>query len=370
MKFQDYASAKKYNEKLLKVGGNNKPVALFNYYFTKGEISRAQNGNDVIGNWQKAFNISKKYLGSSTTANLSNYFADYYKAKSMPDSQLYYLKLTYSYSSGKINPADHINCVKELMHFYIHKGDIANAEKYFDEYFALQDSLMNPEKFIQVNSDYEQKKENKANAKIDSLTFTVSKQKLVIDGVIAFIVIAALLLGIFYRHKMRLYQSYKALYEKNKELMALEDREKSAVARINQQDDSNRDRDTAEVADSEFEELYQRIIGIMESTKEYCSPEFGLTRLTYLAKSNTVYVSKAIKDQTGMSVPSFINEYRIKEARRRMLDKEQYGNYTLASIAESVGYKTQVNFNRVFKKVTGITPSVFLKMADEEQVQQ
>lgn len=59
----------------------------------------------------------------------------------------------------------------------------------------------------------------------------------------------------------------------------------------------------------------------------------------------------------------FVNEYRIKEARRRLMDIHTYGNFTIASIAIDVGFKSNANFNLVFKKVTGITPSVYQMMA-------
>lgn len=63
----------------------------------------------------------------------------------------------------------------------------------------------------------------------------------------------------------------------------------------------------------------------------------------------------------------FINEYRIREACRRLLDDENYGNITFSAIGESVGFSSQVSFNRTFKKVTGITPSLYRKMAEEER---
>lgn len=64
-----------------------------------------------------------------------------------------------------------------------------------------------------------------------------------------------------------------------------------------------------------------------------------------------------------MNVPSFINEYRVREACRRIADDAGFRNLTFAAIGESVGFSSQVSFNRAFKKATGMPPSVYHKMA-------
>lgn len=108
-------------------------------------------------------------------------------------------------------------------------------------------------------------------------------------------------------------------------------------------------------------QLIERILDIMDNTTAYCDPNFGVTQLTALVGSNISYVPRAVKARLGKSVPQLINEYRIGEACRRMLDKEHYGNYTLQAIAQSVGFKSQNNFIAMFKRVTGVTPSLYLK---------
>ena len=51
----------------------------------------------------------------------------------------------------------------------------------------------------------------------------------------------------------------------------------------------------------------------------------------------------------------------------RLVDTETYGCYNIHGIAESVGYKSTSNFISAFKKVTGMTPSLYKKMAMEEK---
>ena len=105
---------------------------------------------------------------------------------------------------------------------------------------------------------------------------------------------------------------------------------------------------------------------VMESTDVYCKEDFSLEKLAVLVNSNSKYVSQVINETYHRNFNIYINEYRIQEARIRLADVEKYGNYTIKAIAESVGYKSTTTFTNAFKSITGITPSIFQKMAKED----
>ena len=42
-----------------------------------------------------------------------------------------------------------------------------------------------------------------------------------------------------------------------------------------------------------------------------------------------------------------------------MADTDAYGSYTLNAIAESVGFRSYTTFVELFRKVVGITPSMY-----------
>ena len=88
--------------------------------------------------------------------------------------------------------------------------------------------------------------------------------------------------------------------------------------------------------------------------------QMALARMT---ESNTNYVSQTINSTFGKNFRSFVNEYRIKVAMKRMMDNEHYGNYSIQGISESVGYKSASNFIAAFKKMTGMTPSLYQKIS-------
>ena len=116
------------------------------------------------------------------------------------------------------------------------------------------------------------------------------------------------------------------------------------------------------------EELLRKIRRVMENVETFCNPDFSLPVLAEMVDSNTFYVSQVINSTYNENFRTFIYEYRVKEAMNRLVDTEKYGNYNIHGIAESVGYKSTSNFISVFKKVTGMTPSLYKKMAMEEKI--
>jgi AraC-like DNA-binding protein len=54
----------------------------------------------------------------------------------------------------------------------------------------------------------------------------------------------------------------------------------------------------------------------------------------------------------------FLNQYRIEEAARRLLDPAQE-HIPISSIALDVGYASLSSFNKAFKETHGVTPSVY-----------
>ena len=64
------------------------------------------------------------------------------------------------------------------------------------------------------------------------------------------------------------------------------------------------------------------------------------------------YLSKYIKEKSGMTFGDILKKIRMKKARAML----KGSNATVESIAESVGYQNVEHFNRVFKKMYNLTP--------------
>lgn len=72
------------------------------------------------------------------------------------------------------------------------------------------------------------------------------------------------------------------------------------------------------------------------------------------------YLSSLFKKVTKVSLVDYINIMKVKRAKAMMNEGER----KIFSIAESLGYENIYYFSKVFKKVTGETPSQYLKKLD------
>ncbi|NLK76078.1 MAG: helix-turn-helix domain-containing protein [Clostridiales bacterium] len=78
------------------------------------------------------------------------------------------------------------------------------------------------------------------------------------------------------------------------------------------------------------------------------------------------YMRKIVKNETGKSLIDLLNQLRIEEAKRLLVDTDD----NILDIALSVGYRNTQSFNRYFKKYLGISPNQYRKqvannMADD-----
>ena len=67
------------------------------------------------------------------------------------------------------------------------------------------------------------------------------------------------------------------------------------------------------------------------------------------------YISKYIKEKSGVTFGELVKKIRMKKARALL----QSRNMTVENIALSVGYQNVEHFNRLFKKAYNMTPIQF-----------
>lgn len=116
--------------------------------------------------------------------------------------------------------------------------------------------------------------------------------------------------------------------------------------------------DSEETNNELFKELKKNLFTVMEKKKLYLDSSLTIHTLANKLNSNTKYVSQLINNELNKNFVMFVNEYRINEAKKLLLNKEK-DNLTIESIGYEVGFKSKTAFNRVFKQLTSSTPTQF-----------
>jgi len=96
----------------------------------------------------------------------------------------------------------------------------------------------------------------------------------------------------------------------------------------------------------------------MQAGRYYQDPELSLVSLAEKLGLTTHELSRIINVALKKNFNDFINEYRVAEVARKMLDPD-YDNITLLGIAYASGFNSKSTFNLIFKKVTGKTPAEY-----------
>ncbi|MGF9692487.1 AraC family transcriptional regulator [Rhizobium sp. 0TCS1.26] len=89
--------------------------------------------------------------------------------------------------------------------------------------------------------------------------------------------------------------------------------------------------------------------------EERIAGSISLDELAQAAKLSTSYFSAAFKVSFGISPHSYILSRRVEHAKHRML----HSNSPLCEIALDCGMADQAHLSRVFRRVTGTTPSAW-----------
>ena len=98
----------------------------------------------------------------------------------------------------------------------------------------------------------------------------------------------------------------------------------------------------------------------MATEKPYLDADLSLPELANRLAIPSHHLSRVINEQFEANFFDFINQYRIEEVKVR-IDNPEYQNLSLLGIAFECGFNTKSAFNRVFKKMTGFTPSEYRK---------
>ncbi|MBP7282167.1 MAG: AraC family transcriptional regulator [Leptospiraceae bacterium] len=104
--------------------------------------------------------------------------------------------------------------------------------------------------------------------------------------------------------------------------------------------------------------ILEKIKSIMEKEKAFTDEDISLSGFAEELEISSHQLSQLLNEKLNQTFPQFINEYRITEAKKIMLEEKKR---PVLSIAFAVGFNSKASFNRAFKQITGITPQQFRK---------
>jgi AraC-like DNA-binding protein/tetratricopeptide (TPR) repeat protein len=98
---------------------------------------------------------------------------------------------------------------------------------------------------------------------------------------------------------------------------------------------------------------------LMEVQKIFLEKNLSIQDTARMLNTNRTYLSRAINTLLQTTFPGIVNEYRIQESIRLIMEGYMV-NHTLEALAYQCGFANRGVFISAFKKQTGVTPSFFI----------
>src|SRR5690606_38620816 len=112
------------------------------------------------------------------------------------------------------------------------------------------------------------------------------------------------------------------------------------------------------------EEILNKLAKFEKSGK-FTNPKLTISTLAVQLKTNTTYLSEIINSHKGKNFNAYLNELRITYICEKIYQHPEYLQYKISYLAEESGFTSHSAFATVFKSVTGISPSAFLREASK-----
>lgn len=169
-------------------------------------------------------------------------------------------------------------------------------------------------------------------------------------------------ISIFYINQKRkkeklLYQNFISNLEKEEEAFKLEE--------ITQPEIEEKEKIPFSVPSS-AETMILEKLEKFEASAKFTNQKLTVASLAVMFKTNPTYLSETIKKHKGKNFNNYLNELRINHICKQILERPEFLNYKISYLAEAAGFSSHSSFTTVFKNVTGISPSSFLREAEKK----
>lgn len=402
-----YESLKENDNNSLNMAFSNMVFVSFNLNklhtirnMQKHYAAKKQNGNDFIRTYNinmykglnylnskeydKALNIFEKQKQSTshTAENMRYvYIAHINIARTLAATNKYEQAICELKDAGNIafkyDMKDAILDIYNLQaQYYLRSGNTKLSDIYRNKYYQLKDTLLNYNQVAKVSQMQFLDQINEMDKRMAEIIQKHKQEELLTRiGFIVTTIIMVLAIMLYIKNK-NLKRSNEHLYNNTLESLQREEIERNM--RINYEkmlEEKENNENNAADAKSRYKTsglseedkgiLLNKIINIMQTSEEIYSPDFKADRLVELVGSNNRYVSQVINEKINCNFTTLLGEYRVKEICKRMNKVDEYGNLTINAIASSVGFRSHSGFFSMFKRVTGLSPAQYQKLARE-----
>ena len=114
----------------------------------------------------------------------------------------------------------------------------------------------------------------------------------------------------------------------------------------------------SELTETTKDEFYDKLLTYIQNDKPYLDNNLRLVQLADKVGFSSHTLSKLINEKAKKNFNQFINEYRLEEAKKLLIEDS---STSIKTIYFDVGFNNKATFNTAFKNKFKCTPSEYKK---------
>lgn len=269
-----------------------------------------------------------------------------------------------------------VACNEIMARCYIKLGNKDEALKHMQQANKLlnEQSMLNVQRVSYEQQVLHEMEQKEMDAKVKQEQIAAQRQFLIMMGIVLAVLISLLVVTVIsYRRRQTLYkkivkQNTQAIAKQEHmqekiETLVKENQQLKASTAQQQETAAGREPQPADaptIDDDKMNELYNKLCHLMDNERLFTEPQLTREKMAERLGTNRTYLTRVIKEKTGMSYLQYVNSYRINEALKILSDRDKV-NYPLKQIWADLGFSSPSTFFKVFQQTVGITPTIYRK---------
>ena len=109
----------------------------------------------------------------------------------------------------------------------------------------------------------------------------------------------------------------------------------------------------------DIDSYISKITRHMEEDKPFLNRELTILDVSKSLGIPRYFITEILNNYMGKNFYYLVNEYRVAEVKKRLMDP-RFKHLTILAIAYDSGFNSKSSFNHIFKEMTGTTPSQYM----------
>ena len=246
-----------------------------------------------------------------------------------------------------------LRILRSLVSLYVLRGDIHQFEATMDIKGEIRDSLLYASHIValqQLEMRYIVERNELLIAQ-QAIDIQHARNRSVLLLIILLLVIALFVIAAFFhQYKMREMavnvRHYEELLKYKKDVQT-------------QKDNPQRNAPMSKLA-TDLHRLF-------EVDRIYRKQGLTVDDVVAMLKTNSKYLSNAVKEISKKNFVEYVNTYRVEEAIEMFKEQKEGGkfaHYSTEMIAEAVGFNNRVSFYSAFKRIVGVAPKEYMEILE------